>query len=128
MNTDTTSLLQKLSERIIGCGFTVSNALGSGFLEKVYENALAHELRKGDLTVLQQHAMAVVYDNVVVGTYTADLLVEDTILVELKALKALDVIHSAQCLNHLKATNLRLCLLLNFGTPRLEIKRLIHGP
>ena len=72
--------------------------------------------------------MAVHYDGVVVGTYAADLLVEDTIVVELKAVKALDAIYSAQCLNYLKATNLRLCLLLNFGTPLMEIKRLVHGP
>ena len=128
MNTDKASPLHELSERIIGCAFTVSNTLGAGFLEKVYENALAHELRRGGLTVFQQHAVAVHYDGVVVGTYAADLLVEDAILVELKAVKALDAIYSAQCLNYLKATNLRLCLLLNFGTPRMEIKRLVHGP
>ena len=128
MNTDKASLPHELSERIIGCAFAVSNTLGVGFLEKVYENALAHELRRGGLTVFQQHAVAVHYDGVVVGTYAADLLVEDAILVELKAVKALDAIHSAQCLNYLKATNLRLCLLLNFGTPRMEIKRLVHGP
>ena len=128
MNTDKASPLHELSERIIGCAFTVSNTLGAGFLEKVYENALAHELRRGGLTVFQQHTVAVHYDGVVVGTYAADLLVEDTIVVELKAVKALDAIYSAQCLNYLKATNLRLCLLLNFGTPRMEIKRLVHGP
>jgi GxxExxY protein len=128
MNTDKASLLHRLSEQIIGSGFTVSNTLGSGFLEKVYENALAHELRKAGLTVLQQHVVTVHYDGVIVGMYAADLLVEDTILVELKAVKALDAIHSAQCLNYLKASKLKLCLLLNFGNPRMEIKRLIHSP
>jgi GxxExxY protein len=126
MQTDKTDF-RFLSEVIIGSAFAVVNTLGVGFLEKVYENALAHELRKGGLTVFQQHAVAVHYDGVVVGTYTADLLVEDAVLVELKAVKALDAIHSAQCLNYLKATGLRLCLLLNFGSPRMEIKRLVHG-
>jgi GxxExxY protein len=72
--------------------------------------------------------VAVHYDSVVVGTCAADLLVEDAILVELKAVKALKAIHSAQCLNYLKATSHRLCLLLNFRTPRMEIKRLVLGP
>ena len=94
MNTDEASLLHELSERIIGCAFTLSNTLGVGFLEKVYENALAHELRRGGLTVVQQHAVTVHYDGVVVGTYAADLLVEGAILVELKAVKALDAIHT----------------------------------
>jgi GxxExxY protein len=119
---------KSLSEVIIGSAFAVLNTLGVGFPEKVYENAPAHELRKGGLTVLQQHAVAVDYDGVVVGTYTVDLLIEGTILVELKAVKTLDAIHTAQCLNYLKATNLRLCLLLNFGNPRMEVKRLVHGP
>jgi GxxExxY protein len=97
MNTDKASLL--LSERIIGCAFTVSNTLGSGFLEKVYEDALAHELRKAGLAVLQQHPVTFYCDGVVVGAYTADLLVENTTPVEFRAVKALDAIHSAQCLS-----------------------------
>jgi GxxExxY protein len=101
----------------------VLHALGTGFLEKVYENALVYELRKSGLAVSQQHPMAVRYDGIVVGEYTVDLLVEHIVLIELKVAKAIDEIHLAQCLNHLKATGLHLCLLLNFGTPRLEIKR-----
>jgi GxxExxY protein len=116
-----------LSNRIIGCALLVSNKLGAGFLEKVYENALAYELRKAGLTVQQQHNVAVHYDGVVVGVYTADLLVENVVLVELKAVQALDAFHKAQCMNYLKATGLLLCLLLNFGRSRLEIKRLING-
>ncbi len=123
MNTDDPSL-NKLSERIIGCAFTVSNALGVGFLEKVYENALAHELRKAGLSVQQQYAMAVRYDGVIVGEYIADFLVEKLILVELKVVRALDDIHIAQCMNYLRATGLRLCLLMNFARPRVEIKRI----
>jgi hypothetical protein len=77
--------------------------------------------------VEQQCNVAVRYDGVVVGMYAADLLVENEVLVELKAINALDPIHRAQCMNYLKATGLRLCLLLNFGHPRLEIKRLANG-
>ena len=79
------------------------------------------------MTVAQQHNVSVHYDGVVVGAYTADLLVENAVLVELKAVNALDAIHRAQCMNYLKATGLWLCLLLNFGNPRLEIKRLVNG-
>jgi len=103
------------------------NTLGAGFLEKVYENALAHELRKAGLTACQQHSVEVRYDGIVVGSYTADLLVQNTVLVELKAARALEPIHAAQCLNYLKATGLLLCLLLNFGNPRLEIRRFANG-
>ena len=114
-----------LSKRIIGCALTVLHTLGTGFLEKVYENALVYELRKAGLAVSQRHRMVVRYNGIVVGDYTVDLLVEHTVLVELKAARALDEIHRAQCLNYLKATGLHLCLLLNFGRPRLEIKRIV---
>ena len=93
-----------LSKRIIGCALTVLHALGTGFLEKVYENALVHELRKSGLGVSQQYPVAVRYDGIVVGEYTVDVLVERVVLVELKAAKAIDEIHRAQCLNYLKAT------------------------
>jgi GxxExxY protein len=117
--------LNPITEKIIGCAYTVSNALGTGFLEKVYENALAHELQKTGLKVQLQHPIKVWYDDIVVDDYAADLLIEGCILVELKAVKSLDEIHSAQCLNYLKATGLRLCLLINFGNRRVEIKRLV---
>jgi len=116
-----------ITEKIIGCAYTVANILGSGFLEKVYENALAHELRKAGLDVLQQAAIPVMYDGVTVGEYVADLLVDNEILVELKAVKALDNIHFAQCMNYLKATGLTVCLLINFGTPRIEVKRIVNS-
>jgi GxxExxY protein len=115
-----------LSERITGCAFRVMNKLGSGFLEKVYENALAHELRNAGLHVSQQHAIVVRYDDTIVSENAADLLVEGTIIVELKAVKALDRVHSAQSINYLKATGLGVCLLLNFGKPRLEIQRIAN--
>jgi GxxExxY protein len=124
MNAD---MLNALSERIIGCAIAVANGLGSGFLEKVYENALAHELRKAGLTVAQQQGVSVVYDDVIVGEYAADLLVEAAIVVELKAVRTLDDVHQAQCMNYLRATGMHLCLLLNFGRPRLEIRRIVHN-
>jgi GxxExxY protein len=119
--------LNDLSGRVIGCAFTVLNTLGAGFLEKVYENALAHELRAAGLEVVQQVRLTVRYKDAVVGEYFADLLVEDALLVELKTVKALDEAHRMQCTNYLKATGLPLCLLLNFGGVRLEIKRVVNG-
>ena len=117
--------LDLLSERVIGAFFQVSNALGAGFLEKVYENALVHELRKQGLAAVQQKSIPVYYDGVLVGDYVADLIVEGKVLLELKAVKALSDEHSAVCMNYLRATKLPVCLLLNFATPRLGIKRLV---
>jgi len=126
MNTDgDKSGMDRVTEKIIGCAFTVGNRLGCGFLEKIYENALVIELRKAGLRVSQQQLMEVRYDDVVVGTYLADLVVESAVLLEIKAVKLLDEIHTAQCLNYLKATGLPLCLLINFARPRVDIKRLI---
>jgi GxxExxY protein len=124
---DIAALLNELSGRVIGCAFTVLNTLGVGFLEKVYENSLAIELREAGLAIVQQHGVKVLYHDVVVGEYFPDLLIEDRLLVELKIVKALDDSHRMQCTNYLKATGLRLCLLLNFGKPRLEIKRVVNG-
>jgi GxxExxY protein len=124
MNTDADGLNQ-LTQQVIGCAFQVANTLGSGFLEKVYENALAHELAKVGLTVAQQLPIAVIYDGIVVGDFFADILVEKNLLVELKCVTALAEAHFAQCLNYLKATGIPVCLLLNFGTPRVEIRRVL---
>ena len=117
--------VNQLTEKIIACVYRVSNTLGSGFLEKVYENALAIELRNNGLKVEQQHPIKVFYDGQAVGDFAADLLVESCVITELKAVRTFDDVHSAQCLNYLKATNLKLCLLVNFGRPRVEIKRLV---
>jgi len=117
--------LNSITERIIGCSYTVANALGNGFLEKVYENALAYELRSVGLAVETQKALHVRYRDVLVGEYVADLLVEGLVLVELKAIKEFDDIHLAQCLNYLKAAGLPLCLLINFGTPKIRVKRVV---
>ena len=114
------------TEAVIGCAFRVSNVLGCGFLEKVYENALAMEIRKAGLEVVQQAWMEVTYNGSVVGEYRADLLVGGNVVVELKAAKALNAVDLAQCLNYLKASKLRVCLLLNFGRPKLEIRRIVN--
>ena len=115
----------RITEAVIGAAYQVGNTLGSGFLEKVYENALAIEICKSGLLVGQQHPIQVKYDGVVVGEFVADLLVQNEVLVELKAVKALDEIHLAQSLNYLKATGLHVCLLINFGNPKVEIKRVV---
>ena len=112
-----------LMERIIGCAFNVINTLGAGFLEKVYENALAHELRKAGFQVEQQKAVRVFYDDIPVGEYDCDLLVDGSVILELKTAKAIDDTHFYQALNYLRGTRLKKCLILNFGTPRLGIKR-----
>ncbi len=84
-------------------------------------------LRKAGLHVVQQQPVDVMYDGVCVGEYVADLLVEGQVLVELKAAKGLDEIHMAQCLNYLKASSLNICLLLNFGTSKIQIERIVHN-
>ncbi len=119
--------LNDLSGPVLGCTFTVLDTPGAGFLEKVYENALAFEVRAAGLSVAQQCSASVYYRDVVVGDYFVDLLVEDALPVELKTVKALDDAHRMQCTNDRKATGLQLCLPRNFGKPRLEIKRVAHG-
>jgi GxxExxY protein len=116
--------INPITEKIIGCAYLVSNNLGSGFLEKVYENALVHELRKAGLIAAQQQPIRVIYDDVEVGYFEADIVVEGLVLVELKAVRALDEVHFAQCMNYLRATGLRVCLLINFATPKIQIKRI----
>ncbi len=128
MNTDEERLekINQITEKIIGCAFAVANTLGVGFLEKVYENALAHELTNKGLCVDQQRPVDVYYQDKVVVVYVADLVVEDCVPVELKAAKALDEAHRSQCINHLRATGYRIGLLINFGTPKIEIKRIAN--
>jgi GxxExxY protein len=116
--------LNALTERIIGCAYAVLNALGCGFLEKVYHNAMIVELRAAGLRVESKKQLPVVYRGVVVGDREADLLVEGLVLLELKAVMVFEDVHTAVCLNYLRATKLPLCLLLKFGRPKLGIKRL----
>ncbi len=125
MNTDK-QRLNKITERIIGCAYNISNTLGCGFLEKVYENAFIIELAKEGLKAQQQAPVEVKYDGQIVGEYFADILVENSVIIELKAVKDLDDIHFAQCINYLKASNLKVCLLINFAKPKIEIKRIVN--
>jgi GxxExxY protein len=120
-------VISGLPEQIIKAAFQVSNVLGSGFLEKVYENALAYELRKQGRLVEQQYLIDVRYDNIIVGQYVADLVVDNLVLVEVKSIKCFDDVHLAQCLNYLKATGKSVCLLINFGNPRVDIKRIVNN-
>ncbi len=119
--------INAVSRKIIGCAFTVINTLGAGFLEKIYENALAHEMRKHGLTVEQQRSVTIHYDGVIVGQYFPDMIVDDRVIIELKVVKSFDSSHKAQCMTYLKATGLKLALLLNFARPRLEIERMANG-
>ena len=116
--------INTITEQIIGCAYQVHKVLGCGFLEKVYENALAHEMKRKGLKVEQQVTIDVYYDDIVAGTYQADIMVEEKVLIELKALEDLNTVHIAQCLNYLKAMGKKVCLLLNFGKTRLQIKRI----
>ena len=117
--------ISQITEKIIGCAFKVSNTLGIGFVEKVYENSLTHEVRKTKLQVKQQHPICVYYDQKLVGEFFADLLVEEKVLVELKVVRSFDNTHIMQCLNYLRASDLPVCLLINIGRPKIEIKRIL---
>ena len=119
--------LNELTERIIGCAYEVCKVLGCGFLERVYENALMHEMTRRGINATRQVPMSVYYDNIIVGDYLADIVAEGKVLVELKAVNTLEDVHKALCLNYLNATGLHVCLLLNFGRPTLEVKRLVHN-
>jgi len=106
----------KLTEVIIGCAFKVSNTLGCGFLERVYENALLIELKSTGLSCEQQKPIPVSYRGIPVGDFFADIFVEGQVILEIKAAKAIDDSHQAQLLNYLKATGVHRGLILNFGT------------
>ncbi len=106
---------KELTERIIKCFYRVYNTLGYGFLERVYENAMKHELTKEGLSVESQKEIDVHYDGILVGQYFSDLLVEGLVLIELKAVEEIALQHECQLINYLKATHIEVGLLLNFG-------------
>ena len=114
--------IDKLTEIIIGCAFKVHNTLGEGFVEKVYENALKYELEKHGLKVKQQFIIVVYYENIIVGSYKADLFVEDEIIIELKAIQNLVKADEVKIVNYLTATKKDIGLLINFG-PSVIVKR-----
>lgn len=114
--------INNLTKKIISCAFKVHNSLGSGFLEKVYENAMIIELKKAGLTTVQQFNIPVYYDKILVGDYYADILVENQVIIELKAVENIAKIHEVQLVNYLKGTGIEIGLLINFGSS-IEIKR-----
>jgi GxxExxY protein len=121
-----TLLFADLTYKIIGAALEVHKTLEPGFLEAVYEEALAYELKKLELAFERQKALAVYYKGITLGDYRADFLVEGNVIVELKAQKVLTAVDEAQLLNYLKATNLKVGLLFNFGARSLQqVRRVV---
>ena len=118
-------LHQEITEKIIGASFEVYNQLGYGFLEKVYKNAMQVELIQRGCSCQTEHAIKVQYKGVIVGDYFADLFVDDSVIVELKIATQYNSADEAQLLNELKATGIKIGLLINFGKEKVEFKRLI---
>jgi GxxExxY protein len=114
---------QELTEKIIGCAMTVQRILGPGFLESVYQKALAHELGKAGLKVECKKVIIVHYDGIEVGAFEADMLIQELVLIENKAVQAIAVAHEVQLVNYLTATGIEIGLLLNFGARQLEFRR-----
>jgi GxxExxY protein len=114
---------QELTEKIIGCAMKVHSTLGPGFLESVYQRALTHELRNAGLEVESERPITVHYDGVVVGDFSADMLVEGRVMLELKANQSLVPANEVQLVNYLAATGIEIGLLFSFGAERLEFKR-----
>jgi GxxExxY protein len=131
MNTDQQPVSQsiliegELTEKILGAAFKVLNKLGAGFLEKVYENALSFELQRCGLLVEPQKMFHVKYEGAIVGEYQADLVVAGKVIVECKAISSMDSVHEAQSINYLKASGVHVGLLINFGRPTLQYRRLV---
>lgn len=120
--TDDNYIYSDLTNKIIGLAYKVFRELGAGFLEKVYENALVLELKEQGFEVKQQHPLKVYYKGQVIGEYYADLVVEDKVLIELKAVNELVRAHEVQLVNYLKATGMKVGLLINFGN-KLKVMR-----
>jgi GxxExxY protein len=114
---------EDLTEKIIGCGYRVYNTMGFGYLESVYEKCLMIELDKAALRAESQKPITVHYEGLVVGEFVANIIVEDTVIVELKSVKAVNVSHEAQLVNYLLSTGRPVGLLLNFGEHKVEVKR-----
>jgi GxxExxY protein len=111
--------------KILEAAFAVHNTLGCGFLERVYSNALLIELRSSGLDCAQASPLKIRYRDTIVGDYIADIIVDNRVIIELKACASLDPSHSAQVMNYLRAANVHVGLLLNFGRPKLEYRRFI---
>ena len=127
MNADECGYFDSLTDRVIAAIFEVSNRLGAGFLEKVYQRALLTELQLRGMRTATEVSYSVTYKGRCVGEYFADLVVEDVLVIELKCAEHLSKEHTAQCLNYLRASGLTICLLVNFQSPRVEWKRIVRG-
>ncbi|MCF7804393.1 MAG: GxxExxY protein [Candidatus Marinimicrobia bacterium] len=118
-------LYQDLTKKIRQAAYDVHSYFGAGFLEKVYENALVYELKKSGVSCISQRKIDVYYEDKIVGEYYADILVERKIIIELKTVADIQKIHLAQLKNYLKATQFKLGLLINFGSSKLQFKRVV---
>ena len=127
MNADERRSPDLVTERVLSAVFEVSNTLGAGFLEKVYERALLHELRLRGIHSVSQASFAVLYKGHCVGEYLADIVVENAVVIELKCVERLGNEHMAQCLNYLRASGMEVCLLINFQTTTVEYKRIARA-
>ena len=116
---------KELSEKIIGCAYRVYNKMGFGFLESVYEKCLLIELRKAGLKTETQQSITVTYEDEIVGEFVADIVVDNTIILELKSVRRIARAHEVQLVNYLVATGKPVGLILNFGEGKVEIKRKI---
>lgn len=117
---------QEITEKIIGCAYHVYNKMGFGFLESVYEKCLLIELHKAGLQAETQQAITVRYDDERVGEFIADIVVEDTIILELKSVRRIIKVHEMQLVNYLVATGKPIGLVLNFGENKVEVKRKVR--
>ena len=117
---------RQITERIIGCAYTVYNKMGFGFLESVYEKCMLIELAKAELRACAQKPITVFYEGHTVGEFVADLMVEDKIIVELKSVRRVVKAHEVQLVNYLTATNIEVGLLLNFAEQKVEVKRRVR--
>jgi GxxExxY protein len=119
--------LETLVEKVVGSAYEVSNVLGAGFQEKIYERALIEELSLRGVRVKAQAAFPVTYKGKHMGTYSADLVADGQLLVEVKCVEQFSNEHLAQCINYLKASRLHLALLINFRHPKVEWRRIVHN-
>ncbi|HXF84893.1 MAG TPA: GxxExxY protein [Anaerolineales bacterium] len=119
-------LYKELSFAVIGAAMEVHRLLGAGFLEAVYQKALAHELRLRNISFEEQVRLPVMYKGVLVGDYIADFVIDGKIILEIKSVPAITDVHKAQAINYLAATGYELAILLNFGGSRLQQERLVR--
>jgi GxxExxY protein len=125
-NTEIELEFKELTSKIIACGIEVHKKLGPGFLESIYHNALLLELKKQGLKTESQKEIEICYDGEIIGVHRLDIVVENDVIIELKAVTAFDSCHKAQLLSYLKATGIKVGLLLNFAQTVLQVKRLIY--